>query len=247
MRSSIRITAIGIAFMGLAGGAGAANLDVTTLLPNSGFESGNLTGWSLTQPNTDYVVSLSPNVNPSIDPADVANNPALLVAPSGSFFTGLKRVGDVAPDLKYKLAHGAVAVTVSTGTVFTVKVWANRGRLEPFDTPASTGDVLVRVFGWTGGTTIPTVNSSDNWSRTVNWNPAAQTFDFTGIPDGTWGFRVFTFDPAAAGVNASTLKYLTLTLAGRNNNHDQYIALDLGEAAVAVQSTQWTTIKNFYR
>jgi hypothetical protein len=242
-RFTTAITAIGL----LASAATAANVDVASLLTNTGFEAGNISNWSLTLPNADYVSTLSPAVNPSIDPADGANNPATLVAPAGSFFTGLKRVGDVGSDLKYKLAHNAVAVSVPTGTVFQVHVWANRGRLEPFDTPASTADVLVRVCGWTSGTTVPTVNSSDNWSRTVNWNPAAQSFDFTSVADGSWGFRTFSFDPAALSINAATIKYLSVTIAGRTNNHDQYIALDIGQSAVSVQPSSWTGIKGLFR
>ena len=117
------------------------------------------------------------------------------------------------------------------GTTIQVTVFANRGRLEPFDTPVSTADLLVRIFGWNAGA-VPTVNSSDNWSRNVTWNPAAQSFDFTGIADGTWGSRTFTFTTPAA----TPLAYLSMSIAGRNNNHDQYIAVDLCEAATPAET-----------
>jgi len=235
-----------IAFIVCASLAGqAAALDVATLFSNIGFEAGNLSGWTLTQPNTDYVVSLSPTVNPSIDPADLANNPATLNAAAGTYFTGLKRVGDTGADLKYKLAHTATAINVPTGTVFTVTVFGNRGRLEPFDTPASTGDALVRIFGWIAGTQPTVTPSTDNWSRTISWNPATQTHTFGA--DGTWVSQTFTFDPAAAGRDAATLKWLSISIAARNNNHDQYVAIDLGDGAVGTQPTSWSAVRGLYR
>ena len=237
------------AVLGLALGTPAGAADVAGLLSNSGFETGNLSGWSLTQPNADYVSSLSPPVNPRIDPADPPNDPTTLIAPGGLYFVGLKRPGDVGADLKFKLAHNAVAINVATGTVFDVAVFANRGRLEPFDTPVSTADVLVRVFGWTAGTT-PTVNSSDNWSRSISWNAAsstAQSFDFTAVPDGTWSQRTFTFDPAAAGVDAATIKYISLSIAGRKNNHDQYVAVDVVERPLGTDAAAWGAVKALYR
>jgi hypothetical protein len=222
-------------------------VDVATLFPNIGFENGNLTGWTLTLVNTDYVSTLTPPVNPSIDPADAGNNPTTLTAPVGVYFTGLMRVGDVGADLKYKLAHDAIAINVPTGTVFTVTVRANRGRLEPFDTPVSTADVLVRIFGWTAGATPTVTAATDNWSRSISWNPAAQSFDFTGVTDGSWGQRTLTFDPAAAGVNAANIKFLSISLAGRTNNHDQYIALDIGDAPTPSRPTTWGRVKALYR
>ena len=212
--------------------AEAVLVDVSTLFSNIGFENGNLSGWTLTRPNSSFVSSLTPPVNPTINPADPANDPTTLTAPAGAFFTGLKNPGD-GVDLKYKLAHNAIPISASPDAVFQVAVFANRGRLEPFDSPGSTADVLVRIFGWTTNSSTPTVNAStDDWSRTVNWNPAAQSFDFTGVADGTWAQQIFTFDPAASGINPADLKYLSISISGRNNNHDQYIATDIGQVPV---------------
>src|SRR5436190_22087250 len=161
-------------FVGFATGSRLLGADIYSIFANAGFENGNLSSWSVTQPNTvNYVSSLSPPVNPTIDAADPGNNPATLTAPAGSFFTGLTEPGTPANDPGYKLAHDAVAIAVPTGTTFQINLWANRGRLEPFDAPSlSPPTVTVRVFGWTGGTTVPTVTpSTDNWSRTINWNP----------------------------------------------------------------------------
>jgi hypothetical protein len=158
-------------------------------------------------------------------------------------FTGVKQIGDTPIDLKYKLAHDATAVAVPGGTTLTIKVWANRGRLEPFDTPASTSDLLVRVFGWSAGS-VPTVNpATDNWSRTVTWNPASQSFNFAAVPDGTWGAQTFSFT-TPAGTN---LAYLSIFIAGRNMNHDQYIAADLCDGPTAVQPETWGSVKALYR
>ena len=203
-------------------------------------------GWTLTAPNADYLLvpnGTNPILDPSIDPADPANNPALVSAPLGFHFTGVKQIGDTATDLKVKLAHAATPIAVPGGTTIQVTVFANRGRLEPFDTPASTADVLVRIFGWTAGS-LPTVTAAtDNWSRTISWNPASQSFDFTGIADGTWGSRTFSFTTPAA----TTLAYLSISLAGRNNNHDQYVALDLCEAATPAAPSTWGQVKGRYR
>jgi hypothetical protein len=219
-------------------------LDVCGLFSNISFENGNLGNWTLTAPNGDYLLipdGTNPIIDPSIDPADLANNPATLSAPAGFHFTGVKQIGDTAIDLKYKLSHNAAAVAVAPGTSVRVTVWANRGRLEPFDTPVSTADLLVKIIGWSAGA-LPTVNSSDNWSRAITWNPAAQSFDFTGVSDGTWASRTFTFvSPATA------LAYLSISIAGRNNNHDQYIAVDLCEGPTPVQTGTWGSIKSVYR
>jgi hypothetical protein len=204
--------------------------DVSSLFSNPGFESGNLSGWTVTQPNTNnYVSSLSPPVNPSIDPADPGNNPTLLTAPSGSFFTGLMEIGTPANDPAYKLSHDALSISVSSGTTFQVTLWANRGRLEPFDAPSpSPPTATVKIFGWTSSGAAPTVTAStDNWSRSISWNPAALSFDFTLVPDGTWAAQTFTFDPAASGIDAANLKYLSFSISGLNHNHDEYIALDV--------------------
>ena len=220
-------------------------LDACGLFPNIGFENGNLTSWTLTAPNGDYILTptgANPVIDPSIDPADLANNPAVLTAPAGFHFTGVKQIGDTAIDLKYKLSHNALAQAVPGGTTIQVRVWANKGRLEPNDTPASTGDLLVKVFGWGAGAS-PTVNSSDNWSRTITWNPASQSYDFTGQADGTWGSRVFSFVTPAA----TPLSYLSISIAGRNNNHDQYIAVDLCDGPVPAQTGTWGALKGIYR
>jgi PEP-CTERM motif-containing protein len=207
----------------------AAPIDISTVFNNSGFENGNISSWTVTRPNGHYVANLSPSVNPSINPADLANDPAMLVAPAGSCFTGLTSPGKMGPDLNYKLAHNAIALSVPTGTTFQISLFANRGRLEPFDTPFSTADVFVKVFGWTTGTTIPTVTAgTDNWSRSIGWNPASVAFDFTGVADGVWGNRTITFDPAAMGINAANLKYLAVFIVGQTHNHDQYVAMDVG-------------------
>jgi len=247
---SFRSLGAGLAVVALAASLGPApaagvTLNACELFSNINFETGSLVDWTLTAPNADYLLAptgANPILDPSIDPADPANNPATLVAPVGVHFTGVKQIGDTAIDLKYKLAHGATAIAVPPGTTIEVRVWSNRGRLEPFDTPASTADLLVRVFGWTAGG-LPTVNSSDNWSRTVSWNPTPQSFDFTGVADGTWASRTFTFTTPAT----TTLAYLSISIAGRTNNHDQYIAVDLCDGPTPAHEGSWGALKHHYR
>ena len=223
----------------------AAEINACEIFSNVNFEVGSLVDWTLTAPNGDYLLAPTgpnPILDPVIDPADPANNPATLVAPVGVHFVGVKQIGDTAIDLKLKLAHRATAIAVPGGTTVTVRVWANRGRLEPFDTPASESDVLVKIFGWTAGS-LPTVNASDNWSRTISWNPASQSFDFTGVSDGTWAVRTFSFTTPAA----TTLAYLAITVAGRNMNHDRYVAMDLCDAPTPARPSSWGTVKHTYR
>ncbi len=205
--------------------AQAMNVDVFTVFSNAGLETGNLDNWSITKPNANYVSGLS--VSPNINPADPLNDLTPLAAPAGSFFTGVTRPGDSGPDLAYKIAHDATAVSFAAGTTFSVGIFGNRGRLEPFDTPGSTAELRVRIFGWGAGST-PTVNSSDDWSRNISWKPGNQSFDFSGIADGDWGFQIFTFDPAALGIDAADLEFLSLSITGNTKNHDQYVASDLG-------------------
>ena len=213
--------------------ASADPIDISTLFTNFGFESGNLSGWSVTRPNTtNYVASLSPQVNPIIDPADPGNIGSILTAPVGDYFTGILRPGDLGSDLAFKLAHNAVAISALTGDTFQVTLYANRGRLEPFDTPSSTADVGVRIFGWTAGAAPTVTPSTDNWSRTIGWNPGAQNFNFTLLADGTWGAQTFTFNPAAMGIDAANLRYLSFAVTGSTHNHDQYVAIDTGSRQV---------------
>jgi len=208
----------------------AVSFDAGTLFGNYGFETGNLNGWAVTQPNsTNYVSALVPPVNPAIDPADPANNPQVLLAPVGSYFTGLANPGDL--NRNYKLEHVPVAVSLPSGSALQTTVFASRGRLEPFDSPPAppgSSVVTVKIFGWTTNGSAPTVTpSTDDWSRSVNWNPSAKSFDFTLQADGTWGSQTFIFDPAASGIDASNLKYLAMSIVGKNVNHDNYVATDL--------------------
>jgi hypothetical protein len=222
----------------------AQSIDVCGLFSNPGFESGNLSGWTLTQPNTSYVPSLSPPVNPSINPADPADNPATLSAPAGSYFTGLMDPDDNGIDLKYKLAHTVISDTDGwpAGTSFSVKVWANRGRLEPFDTPVSTGVVTVRIFGWNAGSAPTVTPSTDNWSRTITWNPAVQNFT-AWAADGSWASQTFTFTPP----DPTILRYLSIAVTGQNNNHDQYVAIDLCDAPTGIRQSTWGSLKVIWR
>ena len=135
-------------------------------------------------------------------------------------------------DEKGKLVHDALAQSFASGTVFQVTVWANRGRLGTngntnSQLPASPPDLLVSFYGFGAGA-APTLNSSDNWSRSVTFNPGATTFTNWGTV-GQWTSQTFTWTTNVA------LSYVSLGIAGRNNNHDQYVAWDL--APVSEPST----------
>lgn len=126
-------------------------------------------------------------------------------------------------DLKGKLAHDALAQSFASDTIFEVLVWGNRGRLDANGNqnstfPGSTPQVIVQLRGWGAGS-LPTVNASDSWSRSPAFTQSL-TFSNWGSP-GDWASQIFTFTPGVA------LEYVTLSISGQNNNHDQYVAFDV--------------------
>jgi hypothetical protein len=207
------------------GTAGATIIDVQDVFANAGFEQGTLSGWNVMLPSTVYATSMS--LDPSIDPADPTHSTATLSAPSGAYFTGLSDPGTTA-NYDFKLVYNAVPINVATGTVFLVTVYANRGDLEPNSAPVSTANLQVNVFGWTSGAQpTPILTLGDNWSRTINWiNPAYKSVNFTGVADGSWTSETFTFDPNTSGKDASTIKYLSMSIVGVTHSN-QYVAVDM--------------------
>jgi len=222
---------LGLALAWAAGSvpAAAVTIDLSgAVLPNVGYESGNTSSWTATQPNSSFVIPVP--VNPAISPLNpcCTNGSTLpnLTAPVGLFFAGVATDPDDV-DEKGKLVHDALAVSYAAGTDFTITVWANRGRLGTNGNTTSTfttglPTLTVKLNGWNAGT-VPTVNSADNFSRAPSaYNPAVQSFTNWGTP-GQWTSQTFTF---AATANA--LAYISVSIAGSNNNHDQYVAWDVG-------------------
>lgn len=180
-------------------------------------------------PNSQYITPVP--VDPAIAPLDpcCSNGSTLpiLLAPVGNHFVGVATTdfnGDTV-DEKGKLAHDALAGVFASDTIYQVTVWANRGRIGTngntnSQMPASPPDLLVNLYGWGAGS-VPTVTAStDNWSRAMSYNPGAMTYTNWGTP-GQWTSQTFTWTPGVA------LSYISLAIAGRNNNHSQYIAWDL--------------------
>ena len=206
--------------------AAAVTVDLAIVLANSGYEAGNTSSWTATLPNATFITPVP--VNPAISPLDpcCSNGSTLpnLTAPVGLFFAGVATDPDDV-DEKGKLVHAALSQSFAADTIFQVTVWANRGRL---GTNGNTNSVFgtgvptlaVKMDGWGAGA-LPTVNSADNWSRTRSYNPAVQQFTNWGTP-GQWTSQTFTWTPGIA------LSYISMAITGSNNNHDQYVAWDVG-------------------
>lgn len=234
LRLSLAFSCAVVLSLGGAAPTAAVTINLAIALGNSGYETGTTSSWTATQPNTQFIIPVP--VDPSIAPLDpcCTNGSTLpiLLAPAGSHFVGVATDPDTV-DEKGKLVHDALSQSFAADTIFQVTVWANRGRIaggsgntnSTFGT-ATPPDMLVSLYGWGSGTT-PTVNSSDNWSRTRTYNPAAQSFTNWGTP-GQWTSQTFTWTPGVA------LSYISLAIAGRNNNHDQYVAWDVPEPSTGL-------------
>lgn len=213
--------------------AAGATIDLGVVLGNSGFENGDSSQWTETKPNASYIdpVPVDPVIQPldpncTFPPGTCSGTllPAL-TAPDGIHFVGVPNTTNTDP--KGKLAHDVLATSYAAGTEFEVLVWGNRGKLgtngnlNPFF-PGSTPQITVQLRGWGAGS-VPTVNpANDNWSRAPLFT---QTLTFTNwglaTDNGTWRSELFTFTPGLA------FEYVTLSISGMTNNHDQYVAFDI--------------------
>ncbi len=210
--------------LGWAAPAAAVTIDLALVLGNSDYETGTTAQWTATMPNATYVASVP--VDPVIAPLDpCCTNGTLLpnlVAPGGIHFVGVTNP-TLNGDLKGKLVHNALSQSFASDTIFQVSIFANRGRLGSNGNttstfPASSPIVITNLSGWGAGA-LPTVNSADNWSRTRTYNQN-MTFTNWGTP-GQWTSQTFQWSPGVA------LQYISLSISGQNNNHDQYVAWDV--------------------
>jgi hypothetical protein len=203
----------------------AAPVDLYFVLGNAGYEDDLVhSQWTVTKPNATYTSTVP--VNPMIEPLDPAFNdgtllPAL-VAPVGDNFIGVENP-TLNDDIKGKLAHDSVAGAFSSADEYVVVVWGNRGRLDSNGNttstfPGSAPVINVQFLTWGAGS-VPTVDANDNWSR----SPTSTSTLFTNWGDpGEWTSQTFTFTRVA------NFSYLALAISGQNNNHDQYVAWDIG-------------------
>ena len=116
-----------------------------------------------TKKSTNYRLD-APELNPVIVPKG-ENSP--LEAPAGDRFVGVLNPGD--DDINGRLVHDAVEGPFRSGTVFTITLFGNRGRLPGAPSPGFPNwpsELTLQFFGWKAGS-FPFVDpSSDNWSRT---------------------------------------------------------------------------------
>jgi hypothetical protein len=204
--------------------ARAVPVDLFGVLGNAGFENDLVhSQWTVTQPNSSYQSTVP--VNPTILPLDpcCSNGTTLpaLTAPVGNNFIGVLNP-TLNEDRKGKLAHDAVANSYASGTTFEILVWGNRGRLGSNGNtnstfPGAAPALIVQFMGWGAGS-VPTVNSSDDWSR-VRLVNVSLPFTNWGSP-GQWTSQEFLFTTPV------DLAYISLALSLQNVNHDQYVASD---------------------
>lgn len=202
----------------------AVSVDLFGVLGNAGFENDLVhSQWTVTKPNSSYQNTVP--VNPLILPLNpcCSNGTTLpaLTAPAGNNFIGVLNP-TLNEDRKGKLAHDAVANSYASGTTFDILVWGNRGRLGSNGNtnstfPGAAPALIVSFLGWGAGS-VPTVNSSDNWSRAFALKTSLPFTDW-GSP-GQWTSQEFHFTTPV------DLAYISLALALQNVNHDQYVASD---------------------
>jgi hypothetical protein len=228
--------------------AHAAIIDLSAVLANSGYELGNTTSWTPMFPNSAYQ-PLGTNFNVSdgvpppaltispLDPCCSTGSPTLsaLTAPVGNYFVGVKNPTEEG-DYKGKLGHDALLApsgTWSTSDTYQITLWGNRGRLGGGEGAPNTNGTFgsasppslsLRFLVWTPGSTPTVIANTDNWTRSPS-NSFLSTFTNWGDP-GEWTSQAFSF------TMPSNRAYLSVTLAGLNNNHDQYVAWDVGTRPV---------------
>ena len=220
---------LGAIFFWLGKGASAATLDLASIIANPSFDAALVpVDWTATQPNTSYPSAVP--VNPVINPVDPTLNdgttlPAL-TAQFGPNFVGVRNP-PLTEDLKGKLVSNAIATSIAADAVLQLHVYGNRGRLDTngnlngeFPSAASAPRLRVQFWGFGAGA-LPTVNDSDDWTRSEA-SKITQTFDFSTTAPGEWAQETFSFAPGVA------LDYVAVALIGQNLNHDQYVAIDVG-------------------
>ena len=130
-------------------------------------------------------------------------------------------------DTNFQLTSTAISGTFQAGDVFTLTVWGVRGRLRQdwgtpnASTPGSASKLTARL---TGGTFQTASFEFTNWAA-----------------DGNWAMQVFTWQLQSS---ASSIR---IVITGQNQNHDRFVAVDLGVAPVSTQPTTWGAIKKLYQ
>jgi hypothetical protein len=210
--------------------AQAAVIDLASILGNPSYEDDLVhSQWSVTRPNASYSATVP--VNPAFTPLNPAFNDGT-TQPAPSAPVGTNYIAVLNPtlndDIKGKLAHNALASAYTAADTFQVNVWANRGRLGSNGNtnstfaglnPGALPEVRVQLLVWGLGS-LPTVDINDDWSRNPSFSQQLIFSDWAGPTD--WAAQIFSFSP---GVSVS---YLALAVSGLNNNHDQYVAWDIG-------------------
>ena len=141
-----------------------AQIELAAKLGNAGFEDDLFADqWTATKKGANYQIT-APVVNPIIVPKG-ENDP--LDAPYGGNFIGVLNPGD--DDVNGRLVHDVKPGPFLAGTVFTVTLAGNRGRLADAPSPlfpSTASELTLQFFGWRAGSSPFVDPRSDNWSRT---------------------------------------------------------------------------------
>ena len=272
---ALSLMVLGVCLAVLGGqSAQAAQYDLLGLFPNANFESG-LTGWNYTGAGVNantYLTSaewsgqtwsasspfytdaqlaayypgkpwgLDPNIT-HIDQTGVTGDPTTTItAAVGAHFVGSRQDGydghyrrDVSEpaqpdggyfDTSFQLTSIPISGSFQAGDIFTLTVWGMRGRLRQdwgtpnASTPGSASKLTARL---TGGTFQTAIFEFTNWAA-----------------DGNWAMQVFSWQ-----LQSSTSS-IRIVITGQNQNHDRFVAVDLGMATVGTQPATWGTIKGLY-
>jgi hypothetical protein len=194
-------------------------VDLPAILANAGFEDDlHLTGWTVTLKNGNYAFDAA-QVSPDVVPFGHATP---LLAPAGQHFVGVLNPAD--GDVNGRVVHEPVAGSYPTGTVFTVTVLANRGRLAAagsaaFPTARTASELTLQFFAWSAGA-VPAVNpSTDDWSRKPKFILRAVFTDWA--ENGAWAAQTFHFTVTVP------VAYVSLAVTGKNHRAASYVAFDI--------------------
>jgi hypothetical protein len=240
----------GLAGWSYSGQAVNANTYLTG--PAAGTEWANQT-WSSSSPFAGYtdafLAATYPGqpwgLNPAIthlDQSTISGDPtAVIAAALGSNFVGSRQDGYEGHCLNGGSVCGAqtafydtnlqlyqaIVGTFNVGDVFNLTIWGNRGRLNQDWSQANANT--------TGNESRITaaVCSQANLNNPCG-SGAVQTFTNWGS-DGPWTSQTLSWTLASVAASQD----IRVQLTGINQNHDRYVALDVGAAVVPVPGAVW--------
>jgi len=184
---------------------------------------------------------LNPNIT-HIDQTSVSGDPTTVVSAAlGSSFVGSRQDGyeghclnggsvcgaqTAFYDTNFQI-YQAITGTFSVGDTFSLTIWGNRGRLNQ-DWSQANGNTTGNESRITAAVCSQTNLNNPCLASTVkafsNWGS-----------DGQWTSQTLTWTLGSVAASQD----IRVQLTGINQNHDRYVALDLGAAVVPVPGAVW--------